>query len=1175
MRDRSSWYKNLAKALRTAWPTSTGRRRPGRLCVIELVLYLLEQLAPGEPARAGWALLGGYPFALHRRDTPALRRVLRIARHHLWALRRPRVWERALEQYNTFPEELRGYRVDDPSLPPLRVASPVAEDRWDTYGKVLASEPSFHVRDALHLAEPGHSYRFVQGKLHTSVSLPGHLPVLPSGRHNLVTPARKQEITVSRTELTETARWMDSHLKITDPRKSWARRVQRLEFDVLDDVGHSFVADRPLTIDGLLHLVGMVGAGKSTLRDVLSVCLARQKRKVTIVVGDVAEQLSIISLLNALPGIRAAPVLGASTRVRNTQRMHRRLASRGSGTLLTHKAEDFTYLSTACPLDALRTAESVTPLHPSEAPCTTLVPVSSHLGEGRDDGPADAEEDPAKPQQAQGCPLWGGCPRHHGAHKLVDADIWVVNPASMVYGLVPRHQNRERARFLELATLRSDLIIVDEADRVQMQLDTMFVPSATLVGRAPDSWLDSLQTHTSQELARLGRRQLSDIDVARWSSSLTLVIAATNRIYSMLMRHEKLSSWVQADYFSTWTVQQKLVDDWFRDKETQPADADEEPDIDAEDDDDPEDDPDEAGEPDFVAREREDERSRRYDTVVNLLDTFRDDPLGDRRPTDPELTDLIQLTQDLLHTLDEAETHRHAQKMLTRLAWRKSTGDDELAVRTLRLEFMLLLGVLQHRLDVLTDLWPLVEARLNLEATDNQMSRRPPADYSPLVPESPMGNILGFQFLIEEDTGGGVPEARSPVLRYFRCAGVGRSLLLDLHTMAGPGDTPPPHVMLMSGTSWAGTAAGAHVIAPVGAILKAPRKEQLAIRRTTFHKLFLKGPDGKPLHLSGVRPDRRAKVLELMLDRLAHPTDGRLFSALETELEAIRNPDRERLLLLVGSYEEARVGAEFLNALPKWRGKVCRLIADDVELEVSYGGAAPDSPSTPADDEPMTLRRGDVATFAETGAKILFAPLLSVERGHNILNSVSQAAIGSVFFLARPHPRPHDINLAVQGINSWVTRYVRSNRFYAAAAEADDLDAAGRTFRRDARVRWRHLLTRRMAWRSLNDTDKAAFTWDRIVVMWQVIGRLVRGGVPARVVFVDSQFAPLEAAGRGPDTYRSGLLASMLHVLRPYMTDDESIPLRDRQLVSALYKPLYEALEALQPYRPDSDHRAA
>jgi hypothetical protein len=222
----------------------------------------------------------------------------------------------------------------------------------------------------------------------------------------------------------------------------------------------------------------------------------------------------------------------------------------------------------------------------------------------------------------------------------------------------------------------------------------------------------------------------------------------------------------------------------------------------------------------------------------------------------------------------------------------------------------------------------------------------------------------------------------------------------------------------------------------------------------------------------------------------------------------------------------------------------------------------------------MALRRGEVSAFATTGAEILIAPLMSVERGHNILNDVGQAAIGSVFFLARPHPRPHDIGLAVQSINSWVTRLTDGGGFAELVSAAPDLNAAGRTFRRTARGQWRHLLTREMAWRRLNDVDKTAFTWDRLVVMWQVIGRLVRGGVPARVVFVDSRFAEREAAGRGPDTYRSGLLASMVHVLAPYF-HDETVPANERQLVQTLYGPLYQALKAISPYRPDAQRRAA
>ena len=51
-----------------------------------------------------------------------------------------------------------------------------------------------------------------------------------------------------------------------------------------------------------------------------------------------------------------------------------------------------------------------------------------------------------------------------------------------------------------------------------------------------------------------------------------------------------------------------------------------------------------------------------------------------------------------------------------------------------------------------TGLWPVVEAELNLDFTSNVLSRRPPQDYEPFIPESPMGNVLGFQF--QPDEGG-------------------------------------------------------------------------------------------------------------------------------------------------------------------------------------------------------------------------------------------------------------------------------------------------------------------------------------------------------------------------------------------------------------------------------------
>ncbi len=48
-----------------------------------------------------------------------------------------------------------------------------------------------------------------------------------------------------------------------------------------------------------------------------------------------------------------------------------------------------------------------------------------------------------------------------------------------------------------------------------------------------------------------------------------------------------------------------------------------------------------------------------------------------------------------------------------------------------------------------------------------------------------MGNVLGYQFQLHE---GG----QSGSLRFFRCSGVGRELLLGLHAMPGIDSRPGP-----------------------------------------------------------------------------------------------------------------------------------------------------------------------------------------------------------------------------------------------------------------------------------------------------------------------------------------------------------------------------------------------
>ena len=148
----------------------------------------------------------------------------------------------------------------------------------------------------------------------------------------------------------------------------------------------------------------------------------------------------------------------------------------------------------------------------------------------------------------------------------------------------------------------------------------------------------------------------------------------------------------------------------------------------------------------------------------------------------------------------------------------------------------------------------------------------------------------------------------------------------------------------------------------------------------------------------------------------------------------------------------------------------------------------------------------------------------------------------------------------MQAINDWAVRCARDGTLARLVSEHGSLDRAGSAFRQNARGLWRHLLTRRIAWSSLPRREQVSFTWDQLVVMWQVIGRLVRGGVPARVVFVDAAFAPNEAGMTGADTAETSLVVSMREVLAPYFDEASSADPVDRSLVDYLYRPLYQAL---------------
>ena len=185
------------------------------------------------------------------------------------------------------------------------------------------------------------------------------------------------------------------------------------------------------------------------------------------------------------------------------------------------------------------------------------------------------------------------------------------------------------------------------------------------------------------------------------------------------------------------------------------------------------------------------------------------------------------------------------------------------------------------------------------------------------------------------------------------------------------------------------------------------------------------------------------------------------------------------------------------------------------------------------------------------------------------------AAIGSVFFLARPHPRPDDIGLAIQAVNDWAARMRGTARFdELVRGKEPSLDAAGKEFRHQARAKWR-----------------AADPADGLVQARPGREGLVHLG-PARGHLAGHRQArarrrPRARRVRGRRRSRSGRpgdspatrprpacspacctcwpRTATIQVGTEPSASGSPVSALDRVLVTTLYKPLYEALSRLFP----------
>ena len=375
------------------------------------------------------------------------------------------------------------------------------------------------------------------------------------------------------------------------------------------------------------------------------------------------------------------------------------------------------------------------------------------------------------------------------------------------------------------------------------------------------------------------------------------------------------------------------------------------------------------------------------------------------------------------------------------------------------------------------------------------------------LPSALMGNLFGIKSTKEDD------------ILLFRQYAYGRTLLTDLPYLRvnRMGIPIGPHVVLLSGSSYAKGSLEYHVNANVNYIVEADEIVRNFIAKTQFVEL------GIEERVSGSPLEKREAILRKVVDKCA----PNIVAELKKE---------GKILLVVNSFSQTEVVAEHLRAYLHKRGckeEVCALVPDK---------------SMKKGDTTKYIRRGEVYKFDKNNARVLVAPALAIERGHNIVDEYGHSSLSSVFFLIRPMGVPDDVKEKSIKMNG----YIAAKMFQY---QGTDIYEKNAYVRYEATKFWNRMnFSSKRRLDNLSDHEiKTDLVATMFVLILQIFGRLCRvtdaSKNPPTVYFADGAFR--KKAEDGFDT---------LNELYLYLLNMFS-DVENGEVAKTLYEPFFIAYE--------------
>lgn len=1150
------------------------------LALTELCLRFLSRYLPNENILTVPFLMMGYPSLLSSPvDGREAVKALATLRHFAAHFGSAALWDDACRSYQRTQETFRCFDLVDQLPQPRYARATTLVDVIDTW----LAKPAPWTRSQDGPAGPGEALVALNdGEVVLRYQIP-NVPQQdpPLRQHSLNPRERNPPIMLNLDEMLSVAKKVDERERHEDwpadalPPLALADRLRKLRMETMRS-GDSD-STKTITLDGAVHVVGMLSSGKSTLvlGIVFALALGRKDKRVALLVSDTVQAATLADRLKR-HGISATVLASFQRREEHLKALHWEGALAEGSMSLSRLGQIGSGFSSACPLDGWQKERVVvlgreqSSRWPNwrEKPCRKILPSRAA---NQDDEKTNATElaahvnndaydlpEPPGNRRHRLCPLFPLCPAQQQQRTAVEAQVILMTPAAFAYMTPDPWVLKERVTIPELLQYVVDLVIVDEVDAVQKELDGIFAPREPIMGAQRGVYVPEVALRSAEALRIRSGAQFGRRTIAKWQSNFHTLSKLVASMYGLLQTEGVfLSDIYQRGPFTAASILCRLSLDQVR-----------------------------CGDSEEESERRVLEIMRAASAIAGSVAAWsisvEEADESETSPTkgysEPSIHEAASALGEIARQVLLADSYEpivdHVEGMLdsSLRAFNSAREGDASGRRrcALAISLAVIADLILSTYNWLVKAQPGVANELGIE--DVGLFRASPLirHYRTLLPGNPARTVFG---LLWEEAEAHSKARLGGKLTLISHLGVGRHLIVHLHDLLKAEGQAGPHVLMMSGTSWAGgkgrrvdrsTGEVIHsaspcfdVQVPTHAVLLQPDAELKAIERSRFALVKIVEPHHqRAVRISGSPPEDRRRNLRIIADHMVRARGGQSLIenhwARSEELWGSElQENRRRALFVVNSYRDSAVIANALsrairNNYGSASWKIFCLQKDPDDQEEILNGIG---------DGVQPLARSLIERFGdEPEYSILVAPIQIVSRGYNILNSTRKAAISSIYFIHRPHPHPDDLSSVVG----------RLNRFALERFEYGVEPRHGETFAdRARRMRYaaagilRSGLGGPQNYRSLSAEHKAQFAWDLLAQLWQGVGRGIRGGCPVFVGFIDSAFAP-ESFNDSRDTPASSALVQAVHQLKMAL---DSSNRDDAEVARMLYRPFYDALK--------------